>query len=242
MGLNNFTDCKLQIFRIIWMFSKKLFLFYILLLSNVYAEAQPLENWMSFRIAKKINNKFAASVEYMPRYTGFFDKEQLWLLRPDIKYNVNNNLELGVGYAYFETSQQAFYSKENRFYIQANYKKSVGSFNTINRLRIEQRFFDEHANLSSNLRVRFQINFIKKILELSEQSDLSLIFGDEIMYNARENAVSSHFDQNRMHLGFQFSLGKELKMSPFYQFTQQESFKGKDRFISALRVNTIYSF
>lgn len=224
------------------MFSKKLFLSCIFLLSNVYAEAQPLENWMSFRLAKKINNKFAASIEYMPRYTGFFDKEQLWLLRPDIKYNINNNFELGVGYAYFETSQETFYSKENRFYIQANYRKDIGPFNTINRLRIEQRFFDEHANLSSNLRFRFQINIIKRLFEFNEQHDLSLIFGDEIMYNSRENAVSSHFDQNRIHLGFQFSFGKELKISPFYQFTKQESFKGKDKYISALRVNTIYSF
>jgi hypothetical protein len=224
------------------MFSKKLFLSLVLLLYNVYAEAQPFENWMSFRLVKKITNRYAVSMEYMPRFTGFFDREQLWLLRPDIKYNVNQNLELGVGYAYFETSQETFYSKENRFYIQANYKRNVGPFNTVNRLRIEQRFFDEHANLSSNLRFRFQINFIKKLFEFDKQKDLSLIFGDEIMYNARENAVNSHFDQNRIHLGFQFSLGKELKISPFYQFTQQESFKGKDRFISALRVNTIYSF
>ncbi len=69
-----------------------------------------------------------------------------------------------------------------------------------------------HANLSSNLRFRFQINFIKKLFEFDKQKDLSLIFGDEIMYNARENAVNSHFDQNRIHLGFQFSLGKELKI------------------------------
>ncbi|KHJ39647.1 hypothetical protein PBAC_01580 [Pedobacter glucosidilyticus] len=226
----------------IWMFSRKIFLPCILLFSNVYAEAQPLENWMSFRIAKKLTHKFAMSVEYMPRFTGFFDKEQLWLLRPDIKYNVNNNLELGIGYAYFETSQETFYSKENRFYIQANYRKNIGPFNTMNRLRIEQRYFDEHANLSSNLRVRFQINLIKKLLALNKQSDLSLIFGDEIMYNSRENAVGSHFDQNRIHLGFQCAIGQKLKVSPFYQFTQQESFSGKDRFISALRVNTIYSF
>ncbi len=127
------------------MFSKKLFLSLVLLLYNVYAEAQPFENWMSFRLVKKITNRYAVSMEYMPRFTGFFDREQLWLLRPDIKYNVNQNLELGVGYAYFETSQETFYSKENRFYIQANYKRNVGPFNTVNRLRIEQRFFDEHA-------------------------------------------------------------------------------------------------
>ncbi|WP_304065934.1 DUF2490 domain-containing protein [Pedobacter glucosidilyticus] len=224
------------------MFSKKIILFYIFLFSNVYAEAQPLENWMSFRIAKKLTSKFAMSVEYMPRFTGFFNQEQLWLLRPDVKYNFNKSLELGIGYAYFETSQETFYSKENRFYIQANYKRNLGPFNTVNRLRIEQRYFDEHANLSSNLRVRFQINLVKKLLELNKQNDLSLIFGDEIMYNSRNNAVGSHFDQNRIHIGFQFSLRKELKISPFYQFTQQESFRGEDRFISALRVNTIYSF
>jgi hypothetical protein len=211
-------------------------------LYNVYAEAQPFENWMSFRLVKKITHRYAVSMEYMPRFTGFFDKEQLWLLRPDIKYNLNDNLELGAGYAYFETSQETFYSKENRFYIQANYKRNVGPFNTVNRLRIEQRFFDEHANLSSNLRFRFQINCIKKLFEFDKLNNLSLLFGDEIMYNSRENAVNSHFDQNRIHLGFQFSLGKELKISPFYQFTQQESFRGKDRFISALRVNTLYSF
>jgi hypothetical protein len=121
---------------------------------------------------------------------------------------------------------------ELRPVIEASYEIPFRTWALINRLRIDNRFFEvneqesifEHADFTLRLRYRLLGKFPIKRNEEGEAS-MHIRIADEIMINHRENL----FDQNRIYANYDVAISKSFTLDVGYIYIYQQRF-GRDDF------------
>lgn len=165
-----------------------------------------------------------------------FSTVWLWL-----NYNLSKDLKLSITpFSYFKSwplyvkpsDLEAQPIKEFRWVARVDQQNRLKYFNLINRLAVEYRYRDMmNTNVyTPNYRLRYMLRFEKSINTTALKRPLLLIANDEVMVqfgkSVKNNA--SLFDQNRIYVGFNYEIFRNVKLNLGYLYTIQERPSGKE--------------
>lgn len=225
---------------------KSIKLFGLLLLSFI-AKAQTEKNvdqqsllWTRYYNQLNINDKWSLHTEFDNRVFINPIEENLFLLRMHGRYSINNNIEVGVGYAYFSVATQDpnnskdFKTPEHRIQQDISWKQDLSNSIVLNqRFQIEERFIHNSNTVGlvpgSTFNWRFRYRLQGEFSCWRKESDyLKAIVYDELMINAGENIVKNTFDQNRIYAALQYGVNKNIALELGYLKSFQQRSSGVD--------------
>jgi hypothetical protein len=154
---------------------------------------------------------------------------------------MNDNLELGAGFAYFSVETQDpeitydFNVPEYRGQQDLIWKQDIGRITLVQRFQVEERFF-HNANKEELLpgttyywRFRYKIQG-EHIFWKKENQFLKAIVYDELMINGGKNVVKNTFDQNRIYAALHYGINKNIALELGYLNSFQQRSSGIDYF------------
>ncbi|MFV8359410.1 DUF2490 domain-containing protein [Flavobacterium sp. LS1P3] len=215
---------------------------------SVLCQAQTEKNidhqsilWTRYNNQLAFSEKWSLHSEFDNRVFLKPVKENLYVIRIQGRYKINNYLEAGIGFAHFSVTTQkpevsnGFKIPEYRGQQDLTWKKTIGKFGINQRLQVEERFI-HNANKESLLygstftwrfRYRLQADYIfwKK-----ENQFLKTILSDEIMFNAGKTIIKNTFDQNRIYAALQYGINKNIALELGYLNSFQRRTNGIDYF------------
>lgn len=179
--------------------------------------------WFMYFGSHKLSDKFGLHLEAQIRRNDGISRWQQFLFRTGLNYHFNSNVFASAGYCFVETYPYgAFPAKanfpEHRLWEQLQIKNQVGRFETINRLRLEQRFSKVPVlNASTNdyepgdavytnrFRVlnRVSIPFKGKLIV---DKSFYITAYDEVMINFGRHTAMNIFDQNRFYIALGYKI------------------------------------
>ena len=168
-------------------------------------------------------------------------QENLFVIRIQGRYKINNHLETGAGFAYFSVDTQVpdfnsdFNTPEYRGQQDLTWKSNVNKVTLIQRFQLEERFIRNTSKeelLSGTTffwRFRYRLQgdytFWKK-----EKQLLKAVVSDEIMFNFGEKIIKNTFDQNRIYAAIHYGLNSNLALELGYLNSLQRRVNGIDYF------------
>lgn len=179
--------------------------------------------WAPVFMTVKLPKSFYAYMEVNPR---FFDLDhsgdmgQL-LLRPAVGYQLTEKLSIWQGYAWVgnfnvpHTPPQSSFFEENRIYQQANYVHKFQSWNTLSRIRMEERWIEHAAGTALRLRLMW-----RGLYPLPIAPQWAFATYDEVFINlntVQGKGPETGFDQNRFFIGINRTFSKNFNMDFGYQ-------------------------
>jgi hypothetical protein len=197
--------------------------------------------WTRYNNQLTLNEKWSLHSEFDNRL--FFKpiKENLYVIRVQGRYKINEHLETGVGFAYFSVATQIpeitndFTIPEYRGQQDVSWKQNAGKITFNQRFQLEERFIRNAnkeellpgTNFSWRFRYRLQADYIfwKK-----ENQFLKTVLSEEIMFNFGKNIVKNTFDQNRFYTAIQYGLNKNMAFELGYLNSFQRRANGIDYF------------
>lgn len=217
-----------------------------LLLLCFIAKAQTEKNvdhqnlfWARYQNQLSISQKWSLHTDFDNRIFINPTEQNSFVFRIQGRYKINNNIEVGAGYAHFSTSTQDpyithdFKVPEYRGQQDITWKQDYGKFTLNQRFQVEERFI-HNANkeellpgitFSWRFRYRLQGEFScwKK-----DYQYLKAILYDEVMINAGEDVINNTFDQNRIYAGLQYGINKNIALELGYLNSYQQRPSGVD--------------
>jgi len=218
----------------------------LLLLANVlfaasltgYSQINDAGLWLSLGAEKKI--KQALSVNYTAEFRLNENFTELGTIYNDfgLEYRFNKNLSIGAAYRFIAKKQpENYYSFRHRFYIDLNYKRTVGIVRLSGRLRLQNHYEDIFSSeqgwypetlLRGRVGAKFNIPYpVKPYATVEVMTPLSgteLFTLEKIRYRA-----GLEYELNRMHsfdlfYMFQHDYGSRIPRNDFvvgmgYYFT-----------------------
>lgn len=197
--------------------------------------------WTRYYNILTINNKWSIHSEFDNRVFINPVEQNLYEMRAQGRYKINNELELGAGFAYFSVATQDpeitfdFRIPEYRGQQDVMWKQDIGKITLLQRFQVEERFFhnaDKEGLLSGTTffwrfryRIQGEYSFWKK-----ENQFLKAIVYDELMINAGKNVVKNTFDQNRIYAALQYGVNKNIALELGYLNSFQQRASGVDYF------------
>lgn len=225
---------------------KSIKIFGLLFLSFI-AKAQTEKNvdqqsllWTRYFNQLKISNKWSIHTEFDNRIFINPVKENLFVIRVQGHYKINNNIEVGAGYSFFNVATQDpeitndFKIPEHRIQQYINWKQDLSSsILLLQRFQVEERFIhnaDKEELLSGytfywrfRYRLQGELSCWKK-----ENEYLRAIVYEELMINAGEKIVKNTFDQNRIYAAAQYGINKNIALELGYLKSFQQRPSGVD--------------
>lgn len=143
------------------------------------------------------------------------------VFRTHLRRNIGNNWNVGAGMTWFfqypndPTATNRLAVPELRPHLELGYQQKLGFGRLSHRYRGEARFFHntDNGKLSDgydfgNFRFRYQISWDMPLLKSKKDQHELLTFKvyDEIHLNAGGNIVQNTFDQNRIYIGFLYTV------------------------------------
>ncbi|RKS15162.1 DUF2490 domain-containing protein [Flavobacterium sp. 120] len=215
---------------------------------SVLCQAQTEKNidhqsilWTRYNNQLVLNEKWSLHTEFDNRVFLKPVKENLYVIRIQGRYKINENLEAGIGFAHFSVATQEpevsydFKIPEYRGQQDLTWKLNINKVTLLQRFQAEERFI-HNANKESLLpgstftwrfRYRLQADYIfwKK-----ENQFLKTILSDEIMFNAGKTIIKNTFDQNRIYAALQYGINKNIALELGYLNSFQRRTNGINYF------------
>ena len=197
--------------------------------------------WTRYYNQLLVNEKWSLHTEFDNRLFLKPVQENLYVIRVQTRYKINEHLETGIGFAYFSVATQNpelsydFNIPEYRGQQDLTWKFNISKITLNQRFQIEERFIHKSnkeslvpgTTFSWRFRYRLQADYIfwKK-----ENQYLKTILSDEIMFNAGNAIVKNTFDQNRIYAAVQYGLNKSIAVELGYLNSYQRRANGIDYF------------
>jgi hypothetical protein len=225
-------------------FIQTLFLF--LTCSFLYAQTEKNVDhqsllWTRYYNQLTINNKWSLHSEFDNRIFLNPVEENLYEFRIQGRYKINNNIELGTGFAYFSVATQDpeitynFNVPEYRGQQDMIWKQEIGKITLLQRFQVEERFFHNASKVELlpgttffwrfRYRIQGEYSFWKK-----ENQFLKAVVYDELMINGGKNVVKNTFDQNRIYAALHYGVNKNIALELGYLNSFQQRASGVDYF------------
>lgn len=176
---------------------------------------------------------------------GLFQSE----IRPGIIYYLNNDTKLAAGYTHLNNfpgdNHKQISQPEHRAWQQIQWHTKYKSLNTMQWLRLEERFVRKVANDStlaagSNFTYRMRYNFLLNIPIITNKKNnpWAVTVNNEVFVNFGKNVVYNYFDQNRFFAGatYKFNANNNLQFGYLNVF-QQLGAGNRYRMINGVRIN-----
>ena len=228
---------------------KKVLLFLLVLFAlKVEVKAQKLitnQNlyWMRYYNQLGFGNKWTWHNEIDDRR--FFDqnKQHHLIMHSRIHYKILKNAEVAFGLTYSLQSAQDpklnadLVVPEKRIVQEINYTNSLSKrFALQQRLRIDERFIrkNDGVNLlegyAFNFRFRYRLQASYKLIKEGAKNQTTLKVSDELMINAGSQIIYNQFDQNRIYVGLEQSISKNVSAELGYLHWYQQKAIGNQFF------------
>ncbi|TDE42933.1 DUF2490 domain-containing protein [Flavobacterium rhamnosiphilum] len=224
--------------------TKILFFFLVCFISRAQTEKNIDHQsilWTRYYNQLLLNEKWSLHTEFDNRLFLKPVKENLYVIRIQGRYKINEHLETGIGFTHFSVATQepevsyTFKTPEYRGQQDITWKLNVGKVTLNQRFQAEERFI-HNANkeallpgttFSWRFRYRLQADytFWKK-----ENQYLKTILSDEIMFNAGKTILKNTFDQNRIYAAVQYGINKNIALELGYLNSFQQRTNGIDYF------------
>ncbi|MFV8466886.1 DUF2490 domain-containing protein [Flavobacterium sp. LB1P62] len=197
--------------------------------------------WTRYNNQLTLNNKWSLNCEFDNRVFLKPVTENLYVIRVQGRYKINDHLETGIGFVHFSVATQEpelnydFNIPEYRGQQDITWKQEVDKITFNQRFQLEERFIHNASKqelLSGTTftwRFRYRIqgdyNFWKK-----ENQFLKAIVSDEIMINFGKKIIKNTFDQNRIYAAIQYGINKNFAVELGYLNSFQQRASGVDYF------------
>ena len=220
----------------------------LLFLTNISVIAQSEKNidkqsilWTRYYNQLLFDEKWSLHSEFDNRLFLKPLQENLFVIRVQGRYKINEHLETGVGFAYFSVNTQTpevdldFNIPEYRGQQDITWKEILGKFTINQRFQLEERFIQNAtkekllpgSTFSWRFRYRIQADytFWKK-----ENQLLKIVLSNEIMFNFSKNRIKNTFDQNRVYAAIHYGMNENLALELGYLNSFQRRASGVDFF------------
>ena len=166
---------------------------------NIFSQEKII--WTSISLPVRFSQKWQAPIDVSYRTLGFSSSAYQYTFRGGVRWNINSSLSASAGIARFLT-RNSFTKADDVFVPEfriwqdlAAEKKLEHGFTLQNRLRIEERFFDETSESEkyTAVRLRYRIG-VAKFLSKNFKMQLS----EEYMEHYSFSRFS--FQQNRVYV------------------------------------------
>ncbi|NJM79994.1 MAG: DUF2490 domain-containing protein [Flavobacterium sp.] len=195
--------------------------------------------WYTYIFNSSLSTKWSVVTDIQERHFVNPTAQHLWAIRSNFKRDLGNQWDFGIGGMLFcqrsNTPEASTLPTipELRPHFEFNNKQKLWKGTLSHRYRFESRFFQNlHENkLASgfafrNFRFRYLVGYTLSLVNKNESNDvvLSVKLQDEIMLNFGNKIVTNVFDQNRIYIGFNYSMSKRIALEMGYlNIFQQQS-------------------
>jgi len=195
--------------------------------------------WTRYSNQLSINEKWALHTEFDNRIFIAPVQENTFVFRIHGRYRINNALDVGAGYAYFNVTTQDpemtydFKVPEYRLQQDITWRQEYGDFGINQRFQVDERFIHNSnkdellPGTTFNWRLRYRLQGEYTFWKKGNQYWKANIY-DEIMINVGKNIVKNTFDQNRFYLGLQCGATKNIALELGYMNSFQQRSSGVD--------------
>jgi len=225
------------------MFGRK-FLIFIFFSTFLFGQKN-VENqqllWYGYYNKLQINQNWVLNSEVQERY--FYQplvQHQL-VFRTNLDRRILDDINVSLGFVVFlqspndPESESTLMVPELRTDFGFNAKKKYKYFNANQRFKVEARFFHQTENNElvggyqfSNFRMRYQLGLDIPLIKKQDAEKLILKIKDEVMFNFGKNIVKNVFDQNRIYIGLNYPMNKNLAFEAGYLNWFQQRPSGTD--------------
>ena len=225
------------------MFGRK-FLIFIFFSTFLFGQKN-VENqqllWYGYYNKLQINKNWVLNSEVQERH--FYQplvQHQL-VFRTNLDRRILDDINVSLGFVVFlqspndPESESTLMVPELRTDFSFNAKKKYKYFNVNQRFKVEARFFHQTENNElvggyqfSNFRMRYQLGLDIPLIKKQDAEKLILKIKDEVMFNFGKNIVKNVFDQNRIYIGLNYPMNKNLAFEAGYLNWFQQRPSGTD--------------
>ena len=225
------------------MFGRK-FLIFIFFSTFLFGQKN-VENqqllWYGYYNKLQINQNWVLKSEVQERH--FYQplvQHQL-VFRTNLDRRILDDINVSLGFVVFlqspndPESESTLMVPELRTDFGFNAKKKYKYFNVNQRFKVEARFFHQTENNElvggyqfSNFRMRYQLGLDIPLIKKQDAEKLILKIKDEVMFNFGKNIVKNVFDQNRIYIGLNYLMNKNLAFEAGYLNWFQQRPSGTD--------------
>ncbi len=225
------------------MFGRK-FLIFIFFSTFLFGQKN-VENqqllWYGYYNKLQINQNWVLNSEVQERH--FYQplvQHQL-VFRTNLDRRILDDINVSLGFVVFlqspndPESESTLMVPELRTDFGFNAKKKYKYFNVNQRFKVEARFFHQTDNNElvggyqfSNFRMRYQLGLDIPLIKKQDAEKLILKIKDEVMFNFGKNIVKNVFDQNRIYIGLNYPMNKNLAFEAGYLNWFQQRPSGTD--------------
>ncbi len=225
------------------MFGRK-FLIFIFFSTFLFGQKN-VENqqllWYGYYNKLQINKNWVLNSEVQERH--FYQplvQHQL-VFRTNLDRRILDDINVSLGFVVFlqspndPESESTLMVPELRTDFGFNAKKKYKYFNVNQRFKVEARFFHQTENNElvggyqfSNFRMRYQLGLDIPLIKKQDAEKLILKIKDEVMFNFGKNIVKNVFDQNRIYIGLNYPMNKNLAFEAGYLNWFQQRPSGTD--------------
>jgi len=228
------------------MMNKFLLLTFLLVAQVSFAQTRQTtereQTFLAYFNAARLSEHWGTWLDVHYRQTGnFFDRPFLGIARLGGTYFFNNDVRFTAAYAYVHGFPDAGFKTakpEHRPWQQLWWRNKYKKLQTIQQLRLEQRFVQRVVNdvaldeYAYSNRIRYAITLSAPLRKKgAETSRLSAVLNNELFINFGANIIYNHFDQNRFFAGFAWNFTPDLSAQFGYMNVFQQTAAG-DRFFN----------
>lgn len=183
--------------------------------------ADDLQEWTTLEATSHLGERFIGALMLQERFDDDISRAQVFLVRPSLDLILTPNVQIGIGYDYFDGLQQGVAS-ENRIWQQFTLGSPIGGLDLSHRFRISERFIE--GTDGPSLRQRYRLLAEKWV---GADKDWLLYASNEIFFNMTEQpgGPATGFDQDRLNAGLGYLITPTTRLQGGYQWLVQ---KGKE--------------
>lgn len=188
--------------------------------------------WYGYFTTLQFNDRWNLQTEIQERHFVSPLAQHQLVFRSHIHHiSVNKSWNTSLGMCLFFQSPNNPYSiskltvPELRPHVEITYGHKINTVVITHRLKTEARFFHNTNNSLTaledgydygNIRIRYRLQAQIPLIKIDEKKSLKLKLSDEIHFMAANQISDNVFDQNRIYVGFNYDLLKNLSVEIGY--------------------------
>ena len=175
------------------------------------------------------------------------------IMHSRLHYKWRGNADAALGLTYSRQSPQDPHSDKSLVVPEFRPVQEVNIVTPLgerwafhSRFRVDERFFRRNdgsqllAGYDFNIRFRHRIQLVYNVYKPGAKRPLSLKIANELMVNAGKNIVYNHFDQNRIYIGAEHGLFKNISAEIGYLHWYQQRNAGNQFYSRDIVRCTLY--
>jgi len=206
-------------FRRIFLFTAAHAVFFYISINTVSAQLSDLGSWSILNLKYNVDKKLSFFGETQLRSLQFYSNFHYYEYKGGVEYKVHKNVKLTLGAGSYQT-----YKEGGNFVLPKNNAElriwpQLILFQSIGKIKIEQRYRTELRFTSNGYRNRFRYRLGTSYLFGKERNDyqpFQISVSDEIFFSNKE----PYFERNRLLFAFNYKFSKTstLQIGYLHQF------------------------